>query len=59
MNITISTKKIEKLIKLSKSYKEIYGDEETVWEFDDVEEMRKIGDDFMEIVMQCINKSKK
>ena len=59
MDITISTKKIEKLIKLSKSYKEIYGDEETVWEFDDVEEMRKIGDDFMEIVMQCINKSKK
>ena len=57
--ITISPKKIKKLILLSKCYNEIYGDENTVWDFDDVEQMRKVGDDFMEIVLKQIYKKKK
>ena len=47
-NIKISKTKIKKMSELYKSFYEIYGNEETIWELDDLDEMRKIGQEFME-----------
>ncbi len=47
--IRISQKKIQKMSKLYDNFYEIYGNEETVWNIDDLEEMRKIGQEFMNI----------
>ena len=47
--IKISKAKFKKLSELYKNFYEVYGDEKTIWELDDLEEMRKIGQEFMEI----------
>ena len=57
ITITLSAKVVEELQMLARIYAEIYGDEETtIWKFDDVEEMRKIGGEFIEIVLLYLNK---
>ena len=35
--------------KLYEGYYEIYGNEKTVWNIEELEEMRKIGQEFMDI----------
>ena len=40
--IKIARKETEHLNELIKNYDEIYGDSETVWSIDDLEELRKI-----------------
>lgn len=47
--LQVSESNFKKLHKLYKDFYEIYGNENTVWDFDDVEEMRQIGQEFMEI----------
>lgn len=54
--IQISKKDFEKMSELYDNYYEIYGDEKTVWDVGELEEMRKTGQEFMEIFM---NNSKK
>jgi len=55
-NIKISKQNFKKLISLHKGFYEIYGDEGTTWDFDDLNEMREIGQEFMDIF---VNNSKK
>ena len=45
----ISKKDLKKMSYLYDAFYEIYGGEETIWELDDLEEMRKMGQEFMEI----------
>jgi hypothetical protein len=52
--INLSDKDFEKLVQLSKDYQKIYGNENTTWNFQDVEDMRKIGEVFMEIVLEAV-----
>ncbi|TSD04893.1 MAG: hypothetical protein Athens071412_574 [Parcubacteria group bacterium Athens0714_12] len=47
--IKISQKNFQEMTKLYDDFCEIYGNEETVWDIDDLEEMREIGQDFMNI----------
>lgn len=47
--IQISQKNFQKISKLYSSYYEIYGNEQTIWDIEELEEMRKIGQDFMDI----------
>ncbi|KKP70976.1 MAG: hypothetical protein UR69_C0002G0143 [Candidatus Moranbacteria bacterium GW2011_GWE2_35_2-] len=47
--IKISGKKFQEMSKLYDNFCEIYGDEETIWNIDDLEEMREIGQEFMNI----------
>jgi len=46
--IQISQKNFKKISKLYNNYYEIYGNEETVWDIDDLNEMRGIGQEFMD-----------
>jgi len=46
--IQISQKNFKKISKLYNNYYEIYGNEETVWDIDDLNEMREIGQEFMD-----------
>jgi len=48
-NIKISKQIFKKLMDLRKFFYEIYGNEKTVWDFDDLNEMREIGQEFMDI----------
>ena len=45
--LQISERDFKKMCKLHRIFYEIYGDENTVWKFDDVEEMRRLGQEFM------------
>lgn len=47
--IQISQKDFKKMSGLYDDYYEIYGDEKTIWDIDELEEMRKIGQEFMDI----------
>lgn len=48
--IQISEKEFKEMLWLHKEFYEIYGDKEkTVWSLDDLDEMRKIGQEFMDI----------
>lgn len=48
-NLQISEKKFKQMQQLYKEYSEIYGDENTVWNIDDLDNLRQIGQEFMEI----------
>lgn len=47
--IQLSQEELQKMIELYDAYHEIYGDEDAVWDIDELEEMRKIGQEFMDI----------
>ena len=47
--ISVSQKDFKKMSKLYEGYYEIYGNEKTVWNIEELEEMRKIGQEFMDI----------
>jgi hypothetical protein len=47
--IKISQKNFKEMSDLYNSYREIYGDENTVWDMDDLEGMREIGQEFIEL----------
>ncbi|WP_027003794.1 hypothetical protein [Hugenholtzia roseola] len=49
--INLSDEDFEKLTRLLSEHDELYGDEnETVWSFDDVENLRQIGTEFISIL---------
>ncbi len=49
--INLSDEDFEKLLHLSMEHDEIYGNEnETVWNFDDVENLRQIGTEFISLL---------
>jgi hypothetical protein len=45
--IQIPQETFKEMQKIYKYFCEIYGDEDTVWDFDDVNEMREAGQEFM------------
>lgn len=47
--IQISEQKFKQIQRLYKEYSEIYGDENAVWDIDDLDGLRQIGQEFMEI----------
>ncbi len=47
--IKISDKNFKELASLYNEYNKIYGDEHTVWNLDDLDAMREVGQDFMSI----------
>ncbi len=47
-NIQMSQKKLNKMRKLYDYFYEIYGDSETIWNLDDLNEMRRVGQKFMD-----------
>lgn len=47
--IKISKKDFKKMFALYQDFYEIYGNQNTVWNVDDLEEMRKIGQKFIDI----------
>lgn len=44
----MSQKKLNKMRKLYDYFYEIYGDSETIWNLDDLNEMRRVGQKFMD-----------
>ena len=49
--LSLSDKDFEKLVKLSLEHQAMYGDEnETVWDFEDLENLRQIGTEFISII---------
>lgn len=46
-NLQISEKKFKQMQRLYKYYSEIYGDENTVWNIDNLNELQEIGQEFM------------
>ena len=48
-NIQISEKKLKNMKKLYDYFYEIYGNEDTVWNLDDLDDMRRLGQEFMNI----------
>ena len=58
--IQIKDADVENLKKMAKTFFDIYGDEndeDRKWSFQDVEDMRSIGQDFIELVMCYLNQS--
>ena len=49
LNIKISQKRFQEMERLYNEFYEIYGNEETVWDIDDLDTMREIGQEFMDI----------
>ncbi|MBI4993942.1 hypothetical protein HZC33_03270 [Candidatus Wolfebacteria bacterium] len=47
--IQISQKNFQAMSNLYDNYYKIYGDENTIWNIEDLEEMRKMGQEFMNI----------
>jgi hypothetical protein len=47
--LQIPQRQFKKMSMLHESFYDIYGNEETVWDLDDLDEMRKIGQEFMDI----------
>lgn len=57
--INLSDKDFEKLVQLSKEHDKIYGNEnETVWNFDDVENLRQIGTEFIFLLSTYLENTK-
>lgn len=56
--IQISEKNFKEMRWLYREFYEIYGDEETIWRLEDLDEMRKIGQEFMEIFTISLNDNK-
>ena len=54
--IQISDKKFKEASKLYDEYSEFYGDENTVWDLDDVNSMGEIGGEFMAIFASSLKK---
>jgi NACalpha-BTF3-like transcription factor len=58
--IQIKDADVENLKKMAKTFFDIYGDEndeDRKWSFQDVEDMRSIGQEFIELVMSYLNQS--
>lgn len=55
-NLQISEKKFIQMQQLHKEYSELYGDEDTVWDIDDLDNLRQIGQEFMEIFVNYFEK---
>jgi hypothetical protein len=47
--IRISQKNLKRMLELYDNFYEIYGNEKTIWDIEDVNEMCKIGQEFMDI----------
>ena len=47
--ISISQEKFQKIEQLYEAFYEIYGNEDTVWNIDDLDRMREVGQEFMDI----------
>lgn len=47
--IQISQKNFQKMSELYDAFYEIYGNKNTIWSLDDLDEMRKMGQEFMDI----------
>ena len=47
--LKIPQKDFKEMSKLYDNFYEIYGNENTIWDIDDLEEMRRIGQEFMNI----------
>jgi len=47
--IQMSEKNFKKMRRLYDDFYETYGDEETVWDIDDLDAMREIGQEFMDV----------
>ena len=47
--IKISQKEFQEMSRLYENFYEIYGNQDTVWDIDDLEKMREIGQEFMDI----------
>jgi len=45
----MSEKNFKKMRRLYDDFYETYGDEETVWDIDDLDAMREIGQEFMDV----------
>lgn len=56
--IQMSEKKIKEIAWLYKEFYGIYGNQNTVWDLDDLDEMRKIGQEFMEIFVVNLTNNK-
>ncbi|MDP2820916.1 MAG: hypothetical protein Q8O39_01765 [bacterium] len=57
--IRVSEENFKEMQWLYKEFYEIYGYEgETVWSLDDLDELRKIGQEFMEIFIISLSKNK-
>lgn len=58
-SIKISEKDLKELNKLYKDFYKIYGNENTVWDIDDLNSMMQIGQEFMEVFFVNYNGNKK
>lgn len=47
--LKIPERQFKEMLRLYDDFYEIYGNEKTVWSLDDLDEMRKIGQEFMDI----------
>lgn len=54
-NIQITEEEFKQLKQLRKEYKNLYGDENTVWDFEDLNGLRQIGQEFMGILASHFN----
>ena len=54
--IKISQENFKEMKNLYREYNKIYGNENTVWDFEDVDGMREIGQEFMNIFFSNIKK---
>jgi hypothetical protein len=56
--INLSDEDFEKLVQLSAELDKIYGDENTTWNFDDVDDMRQVGTEFIWLLSKYLEKAK-
>jgi|GEM_PF-3548416 len=47
--IQVSQKNFQKMEQLHDDFYEIYGNEKTIWNIDDLDKMREIGQEFLDI----------
>lgn len=52
--IQVSEKDFKKMVWLYDEFYVIYGNRDTVWDLDDLDDLRKIGQEFMEVFMSNI-----
>ena len=45
----ITKKDFKRILGLYDDFYEVYGNQDTVWDIDDLDEMRQIGQEFMEV----------
>ena len=53
--IKISEKKYKELESLYKEFDEVYGDEDSVWDLEDLDALREIAQEFMNVVAASVN----